>query len=142
MLSQKMIDIVKSTAPLIVEAGPMVTQHFYKRLFREYPELKNIFNMSHQNNNQTDTPSSQQVALLNAICAYAKNIDNLSELLPMVEKIAQKHTGFLITKEQYEIVGSQLIATIDELLSPGQDVLNAWSEAYNLLAEIFITREN
>ncbi|ASK79216.1 nitric oxide dioxygenase [Paraphotobacterium marinum] len=142
MLSQKTIDIVKSTAPVIVEAGPKVTQHFYKRLFSEYPELQNIFNMSHQNNNQTDTPSSQQVALFNAICAYAKNIDNLSELLPMVEKIAQKHTGFLITKEQYEIVGSQLIATIDELLSPGQDVLNAWSEAYNLLAEIFINREN
>ena len=72
MLSQKTIDIVKSTAPVIVEAGPMVTQHFYKRLFREYPDLQNIFNMSHQNNNQTNTPSNQQVALFNAICAYAK----------------------------------------------------------------------
>lgn len=48
MLSQKTIDIVKTTAPVIAEAGPMVTQHFYQRMFSHNPELKDVFNMSHQ----------------------------------------------------------------------------------------------
>ncbi|MCG3865917.1 MULTISPECIES: NO-inducible flavohemoprotein [unclassified Photobacterium] len=141
MLSQKTIDIVKTTAPVIAEAGPMVTQHFYQRMFSHNPELKDVFNMSHQKNGANNEPSSQQEALFNAICAYANNIENLAVLLPAVEKIAHKHTSFMITAEQYNIVGSHLIATIDELLAPGQDVLDAWAEAYGLLANIFINRE-
>ncbi|WP_318514522.1 NO-inducible flavohemoprotein [Photobacterium leiognathi] len=141
MLNQKTIDIVKATAPVIAEAGPVVTQHFYQRMFSHNPELKDVFNMSHQQNRENNGPSSQQEALFNAVCAYANNIDNLAVLLPAVEKIAHKHTSFLITAEQYNIVGTHLLATIDELLSPGQEVLDAWAEAYGVLANIFINRE-
>ncbi|MCD9468192.1 NO-inducible flavohemoprotein [Photobacterium iliopiscarium] len=141
MLTQKTIDIVKATAPVIAAAGPVVTQHFYQRMFQHNPELKDVFNMSHQQGPDKNTPSSQQQALFNAICAYANNIDNLAVLLPAVEKIAQKHTSFLITADQYQIVGHHLLATIDELLAPGQEVLDAWGEAYGILANIFINRE-
>ncbi|WP_061014809.1 NO-inducible flavohemoprotein [Photobacterium leiognathi] len=141
MLNQKTIDIVKATAPVIAEAGSVVTQHFYQRMFSHNPELKDVFNMSHQQNRENNGPSSQQEALFNAVCAYANNIDNLAVLLPTVEKIAHKHTSFLITAEQYNIVGTHLLATIDELLSPGQEVLDAWAEAYGVLANIFINRE-
>ncbi len=141
MLSQQTIDTVKATAPVIAESGPIVTQHFYQRMFRHNPELKDIFNMSNQRGNDKNSPSRQQEALFDAVCAYANNIDNLSVLLPAVEKIAHKHTSFLITAEQYNIVGTHLLATIDELLSPGQEVLDAWAEAYGVLAHIFIARE-
>ncbi|VEC01892.1 nitric oxide dioxygenase [Klebsiella pneumoniae] len=46
--------------------------------------------------------------------------------MPAVEKIAQKHTSFQIKPEQYNIVGSHLLATLDEMFSPGQEVLDAW----------------
>jgi len=135
MLSQNTIDIVKSTAPVIAEAGPAVTAHFYDRMFSHNPELKEIFNLAHQKSGR------QPEALFNAVSAYAANIDNLAALLPAVEKIAQKHTSFSITPEQYDIVGTHLLATIDELLSPGQAVLDAWAEAYGVLAGVFIDRE-
>ncbi|MCQ1060159.1 NO-inducible flavohemoprotein [Photobacterium sp. ZSDE20] len=135
MLSSQTIEIVKATAPVIAQTGPALTAHFYDRMFSHNPELKDIFNMSNQRN------GDQREALFNAICAYANNIENLPALLPAVEKIAHKHTSFMITAEQYAIVGSHLLGTIDELLSPGQEVLNAWGEAYSLLADIFIQRE-
>ncbi|WP_261816123.1 NO-inducible flavohemoprotein [Vibrio gallicus] len=135
MLSQSTIDIVKATAPVVAQTGPALTAHFYDRMFSHNPELKDIFNMSNQRN------GDQREALFNAICGYAANIENIEALLPVVEKIAQKHTSFMITAEQYQIVGGHLLATIDELLSPGQDVLDAWGEAYGLLADIFIQRE-
>ncbi|AUI87164.1 nitric oxide dioxygenase [Vibrio azureus] len=135
MLSQKTIDTVKATAPLLAETGPKLTAHFYDRLFTHNPELKDIFNMSNQRN------GDQREALFNAICAYATNIDNLPALLGAVEKIAHKHSSFLITQDQYQVVGSHLLATIDELFSPGQDVLDAWAEAYGVLANVFIQRE-
>ncbi|PFG55098.1 nitric oxide dioxygenase [Vibrio sp. ES.051] len=135
MLSNQTIEIVKATAPLIVETGPKLTAHFYDRMFAHNPELKDIFNMSNQRN------GDQREALFNAICAYAANIENLPALLGAVEKIAHKHTSFLITEGQYQIVGQHLLATIDELLNPGQDVLDAWAEAYGVLANVFIQRE-
>ncbi len=135
MISQKTIDTVKATAPLLAQTGPALTAHFYQRMFSHNPELKDIFNMSNQRN------GDQREALFNAICGYANNIDNLAALLPAVEKIAHKHTSFMITAEQYAIVGGHLLGTIDELFSPGQDVLDAWAEAYGVLADVFIKRE-
>ena len=104
-------------------------------MFAHNPELKDIFNMSNQRN------GDQRQALFDAICAYAANIENLAALLPAVERIAQKHTSFNIQPEQYNIVGGHLLATLDEMFSPGQEVLDAWGKAYGVLANVFIQRE-
>ncbi|TPG63202.1 NO-inducible flavohemoprotein [Ewingella americana] len=135
MLDAKTIATVKSTIPLLAATGPKLTAHFYDRMFAHNPELKDIFNMSNQRN------GDQRQALFDAICAYATNIENLAALLPAVERIAQKHTSFTIRPEQYNIVGEHLIATLDEMFSPGQEVLDAWGKAYGVLAGVFIQRE-
>ena len=136
MLDAQTIATVKATIPLLVETGPKLTAHFYDRMFAHNPELKEIFNMSNQRN------GDQREALFNAIAAYASNIDNLPALLPAVEKIAQKHTSFQIKPEQYNIVGGHLLATLDEMFSPGEEVLEAWGKAYGVLANVFIQRES
>ena len=86
MLSEKTIQIVKSTLPLLAQAGPQVTEYFYDRMFSYNPELKNIFNMTHQQS------GSQQFALFNALAAYAANIDNLAVLKGALARINHKHT--------------------------------------------------
>lgn len=136
MLDNHTIATVKSTIPLLAATGPKLTAHFYDRMFEHNPELKHIFNMSNQFN------GDQREALFNAICAYAANLENLAALLPAVERIAQKHTSLNIQPEHYSIVGHHLINTLDELLSPGQEVLDAWGKAYGVLADVFITRES
>ncbi|WP_028115197.1 NO-inducible flavohemoprotein [Ferrimonas senticii] len=137
MLDSKTIAVVKSTIPLLVAAGPELTKHFYQRLFRHHPELKDTFNLAHQHK------GDQPVALFNAVAAYASNIDNLGALAGAVEKIAQKHTGFLITPEQYDVVGFHLLETLKELGGEAvtEEVLEAWGKAYGVLAQIFINRE-
>ena len=111
MLSDKNIETIKSTIPLLEEAGPALTEHFYERMFSHNPELKHIFNLSNQNSGR------QQVALFQAIAAYAKNIDNLAALTTAVERIAHKHTSFNIQENHYPIVGHHLIETLRELAS-------------------------
>lgn len=135
MLDAQTIATVKATIPLLLETGPKLTAHFYDRMFTHNPELKEIFNMSNQRN------GDQREALFNAIAAYASNLENLPALLPAVEKIAQKHTSFQIKPAQYNIVGEHLLATLDEMFSPGQEVLDAWGKAYGVLADVFIKRE-
>lgn len=63
MLTSNDIKIVQSTVPLIEQAGTVVTDHFYNRMFTHNPELKDIFNLSNQHTGR------QKVALLEAILA-------------------------------------------------------------------------
>ncbi|TXY07840.1 NO-inducible flavohemoprotein [Vibrio mimicus] len=137
MLTQEHINIIKSTIPLLESAGPALTQHFYQRMFSHNPELKHIFNMTHQNTGR------QSVALFEAIAAYAKHIDNLDALTSAVERIAHKHTSFNIQPEHYQIVGHHLLETLRELAPEAftQQVEEAWTAAYFFLAQVFIDRE-
>lgn len=135
MLDAQTIATIKSTLPAIAQIGPQLTGHFYQRLLTQHPELKNVFNMNNQRS------GNQREALFNAIVAYGSNLENLAVLLPAVEKIAQKHASLNIQPEQYAIVGENLLATIDELLHPGEEVLTAWGKAYGVLADVFIQRE-
>ncbi|MGB2064831.1 MAG: globin domain-containing protein, partial [Marinomonas gallaica] len=82
MLSQTHIDTVKATIPVLASAGTAITEHFYKRMFTHNPELKDVFNMSHQ------ATGRQPAALFNAIAAYATHIDNLEVLTGAVMRIA------------------------------------------------------
>lgn len=135
MLDNQTIATVQSTIPAIAATGPALTKHFYDRMFDQHPELLDIFNMSNQRT------GDQSQALFDAVCAYAANLDNLETLLPAVERIAQKHASLNVKPEQYAVVGENLLASIDELLHPGQEILDAWGRAYGVLADIFIQRE-
>lgn len=137
-LSEKTISIVKSTAPVLQEGGEALTRHFYERMFRENPEVSSLFNQSNQ------AGGTQQRALAGAVCAFAANVDNLEVLGAAVERIAQKHAGLRILPEHYPIVGSNLLASICEVLSLPDDheIVTAWAEAYGFLANILIGREN
>jgi hemoglobin-like flavoprotein len=132
MLPQRTIDIVKATAPILEEHGETLTAHFYKRMFAHNPEVAPLFNPAHQR------AGSQQKALAAAICAYAANIDNLEVLGGAVELIAQKHASVRILPEHYPIVGENLLASIREVLGAGatDEVISAWTDAYEFLAEI------
>ena len=137
MASKKTIEIVKSTAPVLQEHGETITKVFYKLLFEKHPELRDVFNMSHQEK------GSQQKVLANAIFQYACHIDKLELLGDAVESIAQKHTSLSIPKEAYPIVGANLLEAIKIVLGDAAtpEIMEAWAEAYGDLAVIFVNKE-
>jgi len=136
-LSKQTIEIVKSTAPLIEEKGAIITEDFYARLFEENPALLNIFNLANQRK------GTQAEALFNAVLAYAKNIENIEVLVPAVTHIAHKHASLNVQPEHYGVVGGCLLTTIQNTfdLPDGHEILQAWAEAYQILADIFIGAE-
>lgn len=137
MLTAKQIELVKSTVPLLESAGVAVTDYFYRRMFQAEPALLNIFNLANQRSGR------QQFALFSAVASYAKHIDNLGALASVVERVAHKHTSFVIEPAHYDIVGHHLIGTLKEL-APAEftdEVAEAWTVAYQLLAGVLIGRE-
>lgn len=137
MLSQKTIDIVKSTVPVLKEHGMEITTTFYKTMFKNNPEVKSMFNMNKQESGE------QPKALAMTILAAAQNIDNLEVLLPAVKKIGQIHVNTNVKPEHYPIVGRNLLLAIKEVLgdTATDEVLQAWSEAYEVISQVFIDVE-
>lgn len=136
-LTQQQKEIVRSTAPVLEKHGLTIATHFYKRMLNNHPELKNIFNVAHQET------GAQPAALAHAVWAYAANIDNLGALTTAVTRIGNRHASLGVTPDQYPIVGENLLASIKEVLGDAVDqpVLDAWKAAYNQLADIFIDFE-
>ncbi|MGI9280566.1 MAG: NO-inducible flavohemoprotein [Endozoicomonas sp.] len=136
-LSEKTISIVKATAPVLAEHGEAITRYFYQRMFSNHPELLNIFNTTNQKTGR------QQAALAAAVYGYAAHIDNLGALSETVQRIAHKHASFNIKPEHYPIVGENLLAAVAHILGDAatDDILEAWGEAYQFLANIFIEVE-
>ncbi|MCA2014540.1 NO-inducible flavohemoprotein [Vibrio tritonius] len=130
--------LVSNTVPVLRESGVALTSHFYHRMLTHNPELKHIFNQANQ------AQGAQQQALAMAVLAYADNINNPSVLLPVVERIAHKHTSLGIRAEQYSIVGKHLLGSIKEVLgdAASDELIDAWAAAYQQLADIFISVES
>ncbi len=137
MLDQKTIDIIKSTVPVLEVHGEQITTVFYKTMFENHPELLNIFNHANQKQGR------QQRALAGTVYAAAKYIDNLEVILPVVNQIAHKHRSLGIKAEHYPIVGKHLLIAIKEVLGDAatDEIINAWAEAYGVIADAFISVE-
>lgn len=137
MASVQTIDIVKATVPVLEEHGATITTVFYKNMFNEHPELLDIFNETNQKLGR------QQTALATTVLAAAKHLDKLETLLPQVTQISHKHRALQILPEHYPIVGHHLLGAIKEVLgeAANDDIINAWSEAYDEIADVFIQLE-
>ena len=137
ILSEKTKSIVKATVPALAAHGTDITAAMYARLFQN-DEVKSLFNQSNQGENGRQTK-----ALAHAILAYAQNIDNPGVLAGAVERIAQKHVGLHIQAHHYPHVATALLAAIKEVLGDAatDEILNAWGEAFWVLAGILIGRE-
>src|SRR3546814_4577895 len=137
-LSDQTIALVKATVPALEAHGLDIVREMYSRMFQN-PAIRELFNQSHHG----DT-GSQPRALTAAILAYASNIDNLAALAPAVEHITQKHVGLQILPEHYPYVGEALLGAIKAVLGDAatDEILAAWGEAYWVLANIMIARED
>jgi len=135
-LSADTIARVKATVPALAEHGVAITQAMYARLFQD-DHIKALFNHANQGS------GAQPAALAGAVLAYARNIDNLGAVLPVVERIAQKHVGYHILPEHYPFVATALLGAIKEVLGDAatDEILAAWGEAYWFLADILKDRE-
>lgn len=137
MLSQKTIEIVKATVPVLKERGVEITTVFYKNMLGENPEIRAMFDAGKQ------ADGSQPKALAMTVLAAAQNIENLAVLAPAVKNIAKTHVNVNVKKEHYPIVGKYLLGAIKEVLGDAatDDIINAWAEAYGVIADIFIQVE-
>ncbi len=139
-MSQKTVEIVKATAPILKEKGEEITRRMYEIAFAERPDYKRGFEntwMQHLDG------GGQAHKLAAAVYAYATHIDRLDELTTAVDYIAHRHVATRILPEQYPLIGEKLLQAMKDVLQEAatDEVIAAWAEAYEALATIFIQKE-
>ena len=129
--------IVKATAPALEQHGVEITTVMYARLLED-PEIAAMFDRAAQESGE------QPRRLAGAILAYAKNIDKLQNLGSAVQRMVARHVEVGVKTEHYPHVASALLPAIRDVLGAKvatDEVLDAWAEAYWMLADILIAAE-
>lgn len=129
--------IVKATAPALEQHGVEITTVMYARLLED-PEIAAMFDRAAQESGE------QPRRLAGAILAYAKNIDKLQNLGSAVQRMVARHVEVGVKAEHYPHVASALLPAIRDVLGAKvatDEVLDAWAEAYWMLADILIAAE-
>ena len=147
-LPQSTINIVKNTVPLLREKGEAIMTRMYEILFEKYPETEPVFK------NAVNQPAE----LAAAITTYAEDIDQLMfgdgrpvrdpyrlrYLVWVIENMAQKHVDAGVKPEHHPMVADALMTAMTEVLGAEvatAKVVDAWTEAYNFLAQTLQGRE-
>ena len=135
--SPQAMEIVKATAPALEKHGVEITTAMYARLF-ENADVAAMFDRAAQDSGE------QPRRLAGAILAYARNIDKLGNLGPAVQRMVARHVQTGVKAQHYPLVAEALLPAIRDVL--GADVatdavLEAWGEAYWMLADILIAAE-
>jgi nitric oxide dioxygenase len=144
-LTYKEATLVRSTIPFLREHGDEVSTIVYHNLLTKYPELNNTFNLIHQKDGKLAR------ALTVVILRYASNIHNISELIPKLERVCNKHCTLGIRPEHYEKLGRLIIDAFGEVVQARAtsasaptwtvELKAAWTKAYTVLSNMLIGRE-
>jgi len=117
-----------SIAPIADDAAAL----FYRRLFELDPSLRAMFR---------GDMSEQRRKLMNMLGAAVKGLDRLEQLVPVVQDLGRKHTGYGVEDRHYDTVGAALLWTLEKGLGSGftPEVKEAWAAVYGLLASTMQT---
>lgn len=139
MLHADNAEIVKATAGPVIDNITAITKDFYPKMFKNNPELLNVFNAANQ------AIGEQPIALASSIVAYAHHLlgDSDIDFDKVLSRIAHKHVALAIAPGDYTIVGRNLMEAIAEVLGDAvtPDVARAWEEVYWLFAMDLATAE-
>ena len=135
------ISIIKATAPVLKEHGKAITQRMYEIAFDARPDARQLFATTWMVSSEEGRKQAGRLA--GAVYAYAQHIDDLEKLVEAVEYIAQRHVDTKVLPETYPVIGQCLMAAIKDVLGDAAtpEIIDAWQEAYDALADIFIQRE-
>jgi hemoglobin-like flavoprotein len=110
-------------APIADDAAAL----FYRRLFEIDPSLRHMFR---------GDMAEQRRKLMQMLTAAVKGLDRLDQLVPVVESLGRRHSGYGVTDAHYESVEAALLWTLEAGLGRAftADVRDAWATVYGLLA--------
>lgn len=121
-------ELVQSSWAQVVPIADTAASLFYGRLFELDPSLKPLF---------TSDIKEQGRKLMTMITVAVKGLDDLNALVPAVQALGKRHTGYGVKDEHYATVATALLWTLEKGLGDAwnDEVKDAWVAVYTILAD-------
>ena len=123
---------MKSSFELILLEGDSVIVRFYERLFDTAPHLRKLF---------SEDVERQARMFLQSLKVIVNSLSSMERAAPVLNRLGNKHRGYGVATEDYDVVGGVLIETLQETLGEkfADDVRDAWVAAFQLISTIMRT---
>lgn len=110
--------------------GDKLTEIFYDKLFRNYPEVRPLF--AHVRMEE------QRKKLLHSIAVIVRNVEKADFLVPYLQGLGLTHFAYGAEPGHYDAVGECLLAALAEVAGDlwSVELHEAWTEAYTAIASI------
>ncbi len=125
-------DSLRSSFALLEPSLMDVVSRFYDELFSRYPEVTPMF---------ANTNKAKQMRMLSAaLKTVVDNLDNPDKLVPVLQKMGERHQGYGAELPHYTAVAETLMDVMKEFAGKAwtKQVETAWTEALNLVAETML----
>lgn len=124
------IALVQSSWEQVVPIADTAAKLFYNRLFDIDPSLKALFAQTNM--------AEQRKKLMQIITVAVRGLERIDELLPAIEAMGRRHSGYGVKEEHYTTVATALLWTLEQGLGPAftPEVRSAWVETYTILSAV------
>ena len=121
-------ELVQTSWAKVVPIADTAASLFYGRLFEIDPSLRPLF---------TSDIKEQGKKLMTMITIAVKGLDDLNALVPAVQALGKRHTGYGVKDEHYATVAAALLWTLEKGLGDAwnDEVKESWVVVYSILAD-------
>ncbi len=128
-MEQKTITLVQESWSKVVPIAGVAGNLFYKNLFEADPGLKKLFK---------GDVEQQAAKLMQMITAAVGKLHDLDTLVPILQQLGQRHTGYGVQTAHYDTVGAALLKTLEQGLGAvfTPDVKAAWAQVYGVMTSV------
>ena len=126
-MNSKQIELVQSSFEKVMRIADVAAGLFYQRLFILDPSLRPMFR---------GDMKEQGKKLMDMIRTVVVNLRTLDRIVPGIQALGARHSGYGVRDEHYDTVGAALLWTLGQGLGDAftDDVRDAWTAAYTLIA--------
>src|SRR5215475_8356556 len=100
-MHESQVTLVQESWEQVLPIADTAAQLFYQRLFELDPSLRRLFA-------QTDM-AEQRKKLMQIITVAVRGLRRLDELLPAIEAMGRRHSGYGVTDDHYNTVAAALL---------------------------------
>lgn len=125
-------DLIRESFERVRPMTSEAADHFYDRLFTQYPESRDLFRGTNM--------KLQKRLLMSALSSAVDAVDDLEAMTPILHQMGKRHSGYGVQIRHYPWAGDALLGTLEHLLGDAWngELKQAWSEFYDELADSMI----
>lgn len=128
-LSARQKTLVQQSFSKVEPIAAQAAEIFYNKLFEIDPSLKPMFKGSLK---------EQGKKLMTTLKVAVKSLDDLDALVPVLQKLSERHVKYGVKIDDYTPVGNALLHTLKTGLGADftTEVREAWVEVYKTVAHV------